>query len=274
MVISLVPNRTIPEAVASAQAIKEWAESRGIQAYIVLEREEIPFSMRPDLIVALGGDGTILKAVHLFEAQLGPVLGIKFGKLGFLSGAHSDDVINAVEYAISEEAFKEKRSLLAIRVALSDGSVHTYRALNEAVIGRALDARVVSTSLAINGHYVYTLRGDGLIISTATGSTAYALSAGGPVVSPGYEGMVVVPLASHTLVQRAMVTAPNDGIEVTFPEQNRSEVTITVDGLRCDFAEASPVSVKVAIADESVELIKRDNRLFYDTVSAEFFRGA
>lgn len=226
------------------------------------------------MIVALGGDGTILKAVHLFEGQLGPVLGIKFGKLGFLSGAHSDDVISAIQYAISEGAFTEKRSLLAVQVILSDGTVHAYKALNEVVIGRALEARVISTSLDINGHYVYTLRGDGLIVSTATGSTAYALSAGGPVVSPGYDGMVVVPLASHTLVQRAIVTAPDDEIAVGFPEQTRSEVTITVDGIRCNLGVALPVSVQVVIADESVELIKRDNRLFYDTVSTEFFRGA
>lgn len=270
--IALVVNRNLAPAVEAVEAISIWGSSHGCELFDVGSRTEADALGRPDLIVALGGDGTILRAVHYFEESLAPVLGIKFGRLGFLSGAHGEDAVEAVAYAVSPDAFKERRALLDVKICTEGKeSAQTFLALNEVVVGRTYGARVVATSLDINGHNLYTLRGDGLIVSTATGSTAYALSAGGPVVSPGYDGMVVVPLASHTLIGRAIVTAPSDTVTVTLPETGRSAVSIAIDGYDVTEGLGSISSIEVNISRQNVELIKRDNRLFYDTVASEFF---
>jgi NAD+ kinase len=278
MKVALVINEKQNAAVEAAGLAKTHLENKGIAAYIVNSFEQSLVQVAsldgPDLIIALGGDGTLLKAFHLFEHALAPLMGINFGKMGFLSGALAKDLFDAIDYALSPDCHKETRTLLDVTVT-SDAESEPLHAtvLNEVVIGRNQIARVIATSLTINGHDIYTLRGDGLIIATATGSTAYALSAGGPIISPGYEGMVIVPLASHTLVQRAIVTAPDDRAMVAFPEEFKSQKMILVDGRVLDIAGAKITSIEVAPSTQKLELIKLDSRLFYDTVSQNFFAG-
>ncbi|MCL2024393.1 MAG: NAD(+)/NADH kinase [Coriobacteriia bacterium] len=241
-----------------------------------------------DRIISLGGDGTLLRAVALLgeAATSAPVLGINFGKVGFLAGADATQLIEAFEYALREDVYRERRTLLDVQIECtttattanatdtSDAQPCAYikmQALNELVIGRAMGARVVTTTLSINEHDIFTLRGDGLIVATATGSTAYALSAGGPVVAPGYDGMVIVPLASHTLVQRAIVTAPGDTVAVTLPDTKKADISLSCDGVEIDTGERTIERITVRASDRSIELIKRDNRVFYDTLAHEFF---
>jgi NAD+ kinase len=152
-------------------------------------------------------------------------------------------------------------------------SVGRYRALNEVVVARGASARVVALDVAVDGHRVFATRADGVIVATATGSTAYALSAGGPVVAPDFGGMVVVPVAPHTLQTRALVTGRADTVEITLPDPSRAEACVVVDG------EATPCrrsieSVTVTRGDHDVLLVKLDGRDFYQTVAEEFFGGA
>jgi NAD+ kinase len=278
MKVTLVINEMQSAAVEAAGQAKSHLKKKGIDAYVIesIDRSSMQAVSydRPDLIIALGGDGTLLRAFHLFEHALAPLMGINFGKMGFLSGALSKDLIEAIDYALSPDRHIEIRALLDVTVNF-DASADPLHAtaLNEVVIGRGRNARVIATSLTINGHDIYTLRGDGLIVATATGSTAYALSAGGPVVSPGYRGMVIVPLASHTLVQRAIVTAPDDQAAITFPEEFKSQEALFVDGRVLDTKGAGIVSIAVTPSTQKLELIKLNSRLFYDTVSQNFFAG-
>lgn len=224
----------------------------------------------PFLIVTLGGDGTLLRAVRRFYQYDAPFLGIKFGKLGFLTGARLEDAQEAIDGVLHETACVERRNLVQVKVIQNGACVTTEYALNEVVVGRVPGAPLVTTRLNINNHELYTSSGDGLIVSTSTGSTAYALSAGGPIMSPEYAGLVVVPLASHTLIQRAVVTAPHEIISIDFPDMARSFVELTFDGIIAQQYQ-HPDRVEVRAAEKDVALIKLDNRLFYETVASEFF---
>ena len=272
MKVVLVINGLQKGASDAARIAQVHLQDRDIETEIINCAVDDSSTERPDLIIALGGDGTLLRAFHLFENALAPLIGINFGKLGFLSGATSTDLVKAIDYALTADAYKELRTLLEVAVHCTDRSEPLRAiALNEVMVGRGKNAKVVATALAINGHDIYSLRGDGLIVATATGSTAYALSAGGPIVSPGYDGMVVVPLASHTLVQRAIVTAPDDRVSITLPEKYRSDIVIVVDGHDLAVEAEQVGTIEICRAPAELELIKLDSRLFYDTVAQHFF---
>lgn len=226
----------------------------------------------PELIVSLGGDGTILRAVRSFRHTGAPFLGIKLGKLGFLTGATLEEALDAIDAALDGRACIEKRNLVEVSIYKDEKLLVSEHALNEIVAGRVAGSPLITTRLKINGHQLYTTSGDGLIISTSTGSTAYALSAGGPIMSPEFDGLVVVPLASHTLIQRAVVTGPQEIVTLDFPDELRALVEFSFDGLSTVQVN-NPSRAVFKVAQETISLIKLDSRLFYDTVAAEFFRG-
>ncbi|MDR1775476.1 MAG: NAD(+)/NADH kinase [Actinomycetes bacterium] len=229
-----------------------------------------------DLVLALGGDGTILRAARRMLADdiASPLLGIKFGRLGFLSGAPAAELLPALDAALAGTATIEERTVLAIEVRDATGTLRArHAALNEAFLGRADLPGPVTTALAINDHDIYTQTGDGVIVATATGSTAYALAAGGPVVASGYAGMVVVPVASHTLVQRAIVTAPDDSVTLRLPDALRAHAALVIDGAET-LRFAAPATDTIHIRRDparSIRLVKTSSRLFFDTLAREFF---
>lgn len=282
MRVLLVPNTGNAEAVAAALDLGRWVVSQGGVPVMAGADAEASDALKwgvsaseigePDLVVALGGDGTILKAVHLIGEIDVPVLGIKYGRLGFLSGARPESAAESVTAALQGKARIERRTTLAADVYMDGRVVGTHRALNEVVISRGHSARVVSFSLAVDGHHLASVRADGVIVSTATGSTAYALSAGGPVVAPGYRGMVVVPVAPHSLCMRPLVTGPEESVEIGLPDPARADACFVVDG------EVTPCRraierVVVRAGERDVSLVKLDGRHFYETVADEFFGG-
>ncbi len=282
MRVLLVPNILNPEAVKATVELSTWLVGQGFTPVLATEDAAgvgladhgiAPADVgEPVLVVALGGDGTILKAVHLLGEAEVPVLGVKFGRLGFLSGASAGLMREAVATALAGEASIERRGTLAIEVVMQGRLVGVYRALNEVVVTRGASARVIVVELAVDGHKIARLRADGIIVATATGSTAYSLSAGGPIVAPGFGGMVVVPVAAHTLNARPLVTGPEECVEISLPDPTRADGCIIVDGevMPCRLG-VDRVSVKRGSHD--VLLAKLDGRHFYDTVAAEFFGG-
>ncbi|HEY5540599.1 MAG TPA: NAD(+)/NADH kinase [Coriobacteriia bacterium] len=282
MRVLLVPNTRHPGAVAAATELSAWLLGQGLEP--VLSQPDATESRLPDfgvapsdlgdlaVAVALGGDGTILKAVHLLGGAEVPVLGVKFGRLGFLSGASPEYMREAIETTLAGEARVERRATLRADVVMGGRAVGSYLALNEVVVSRGPSGRVVALDLAIDGHKILKTTADGVVVATATGSTAYALSAGGPVVAPGFGGMVVVPVAPHTLESRAIVTDVNDTVEITLPDPTRADACLAVDGdpTPCRLALES---VTVCRGADDVLLVKLDGRHFYETLSSEFFGG-
>ena len=224
----------------------------------------------PVLVVALGGDGTILKAVHLLGEVEVPVLGVKFGRLGFLSGAEPGSMRSAIETSLAGEARIERRATLRAQVVMDGRPVGSYRALNEIALSRGASGRVIALDIAVDGHPIMRTRADGVVVATATGSTAYALSAGGPAVAPGFGGMVIVPVAAHTLQSRAIVTDPSDAVEITLPVPERAEGCVIVDG-GVTPCRRSIERVTITRDPADVLLVKLDGRNYYETLAAEFF---
>jgi NAD+ kinase len=282
MRVLLVPNTRHPGAVAAAAELSTWLLGQGFEPVLAQSDAEesglTQFGVASSdfgdlaLTVALGGDGTILKAVHLLGGAEIPVLGVKFGRLGFLSGASPEHMREAIETTLAGEARVERRATLRAEVVMDGRSVGSYLALNEVVVSRGPSGRVVAFDLTIDGHSILKARADGIVVATATGSTAYALSAGGPAVAPGFGGMVVVPVAPHTLQSRAIVTDVNDTVEITLPDATRADACLVVDG---DPTPCRQHLERVTVTRGSVDvlLVKLDGRHFYETLSSEFFGG-
>lgn len=282
MRVLLVPNTHNAEAVAAAAELASWLTSENFEPVLTAD-DALACGLadfgvaatdvgEPVLVVALGGDGTILKAVHALGELEVPVLGVNLGRLGFLSGASSGSLRHAVGEALAGDARVERRATLQAAVEMEGRHAGTYRALNEIYLGRTASTRVVALELLINGTLVHKMRADGVIVATATGSTAYALSAGGPILAPDVAGMVVVPVAAHTLTNRALVIGGSDTVEIRLPDPTRADACLSVDG------DATPcrrsidrVTVSRGAAD--VLLVKLNGRDFYDVVADEFFGG-
>ena len=266
--------------------------------------------IRPfDLAVALGGDGTILRTARVAMLFDAPVLGINFGNLGFLANPSEEGVIPLVAAALAGDVTEDRRACLLVEVECEgddvpgglrggafgdewddvsggaagagargdgDGVVvgagrRVFTALNEVTISRGSFPRNLEAHLSISGDDLCTLRGDGLIVATATGSTAYALSAGGPLISPGVEGMVVVPLASHTLQSRAIVTERHDVVEAAFDfAEGYTFTEVQLDGTALGFP--TPIErVVVRCAEKPVRLLFYKKESFYSRIARTFF---
>ncbi len=226
----------------------------------------------PDLAVALGGDGTILKAVHVLAGRDVPILGVNLGRLGFLAGAGATSLREAVAAALAGETSVERRATLHVEVSIGGREVGRYRALNEVFVGRGIGGKAVDVGLSVNGCSVGGFVCDGILVATPTGSTAYALSAGGPIIAPDVRGQLVVPVAPHTLASRPIVVGPSDVVELSLRDPARAEACISVDG------DAIPCRqrlerVCVSRGEHDVRLMKLNGRDFYEVLRSEFLGG-
>lgn len=294
MYVLIVCNMTNKGAIDASLLLQMYFASQSI-TYSVIEGNELVdkphldsqafFAEEPDLAVVLGGDGTLLNTAHLLKGLSTPILGLNFGHLGFLTHSDTDGVVNTVVAALAGDVVAEKRSNLLIRVLfegedISDALHGTNRedksffALNELAITRGSLGRIIDFSFGISGSSVAKMRGDGLVIASATGSTAYSLSAGGPLVTPEFQGLVVVPLAPHTLQSRAVITAKNDVVEIDLTTVNsRREGTLFADGRKLSFDH--PISkVLVQVGDVPTTLLRYGESSFYHHVSEVFFVGS
>lgn len=280
MRVLLVPNTAYPQAVATVAETATWLAARGFEPVLDMADAAaigmVDFGVERfdidgvGLVITFGGDGTILKAVHILGAREVPILGINMGRLGFLTAAGPAETREAIVSALAGEVRIERRATVRVRVTTPQGTVEE-RGLNEVFVGRSDSARVVGLSLSIDGVRVARFRADGIIVATATGSTAYALSAGGPLVAPGFGGLVVVPVAPHTLAARALCTDPSDVIEIAL-DPLRSGACVTVDGTQVPCV--APIeSIEITRGEADVLLAHPDDRGFYHAVADEFFGG-
>lgn len=275
MRVLLVPNPASERSVAAARVVARWLEERRYEPALVTEDADacalptLGVSRSdlgsPELAVALGGDGTILKAVHILSGQDIPILGVNLGRLGFLSGAEEEDLAEALASALAGEARIERRQTLQALVDVGGRPAGDYQALNEIFVGRG-SGRVVELDVAVNGVRLWRMVCDGVIVATPTGSTAYAMSAGGPLISPDVRGMVLVPVAAHTLLARPVVLGPCDRVEISCPNPARADACITVDGDQVPCRQSLD-AVSVWIGDNDVSLVKLDGRGFYEVLA-------
>ena len=202
-----------------------------------------------DLILALGGDGTILKIVNQAAAFDVPVAGINLGHLGFLTQAERDDLSN-LKKILEGDFLVEHRMMLEARVISGGKTIKTYTALNDIII-RGDSSKMISLTAEVDGTAASKYLADGIIIATSTGSTAYSLSCGGPIVHKDLDCMIMTPICPHTMKSRCMIIPPEACIAVRFDASYCSEVDLKIDG----------ISAKHPGADEYVEIVRSEKRV-------------
>lgn len=202
----------------------ETAQAAGIKGYL---RSEIPAMV--DLILVLGGDGTMLSVARLVCERGIPILGVNLGGLGFITEVKRTEIHEALERVLSGQYFIEERLMLNAYVVRHGERIAGYTTLNDVVINKGALARIIDLETFVDKRYVSTFRSDGLIISTPTGSTAYCLSAGGPILFPTLESIVLIPICPHTLTNRPIVLPDKVNIEITL-KSLVEDVFLTLDG--------------------------------------------
>jgi NAD+ kinase len=181
-----------------------------------------------DVVVVFGGDGTLLYAARLIGTSGVPILGINLGSLGFLTEVKLSEMHEAFEILLSGQYQLEERVLLEVEVSRNGHAAGRYLALNDAVINKNALARIIELEISVNSQPVLLTRADGLIVSTPTGSTAYSLAAGGPILYPILEAFIIAPICPHTLTNRPLVISDRDTVGVCL--RRGSDVMLTVDG--------------------------------------------
>ncbi len=227
-----------PQAGGLVRGLEKWLEERGLRLLLdedaaehtggeVASRDEIVAGV--DLVVVLGGDGTLLSVARRAGERPVPILGVNLGTLGFMAEIAQDEMYAALERVLGGEMQIESRMRLAVRAVRGDEVIGSWLALNDAVIANAASARMVEISTQVDGDEMTTYHADGLIVSTPTGSTAYSLSAGGPILDPRLEAFVLTPISPHTLTQRPVVLPAESRIDVR-AQAGGGDVHLTVDG--------------------------------------------
>jgi NAD+ kinase len=223
------------------------------------------------LIIVLGGDGTFLSVARLIGKQDVPILGINLGALGFLTEITLENMYDALEGILKNEFTLDTRLMLETHVHRAGERIAKHTVLNDAVINKGALARMITLRVLINSRYVTTYRADGLIIATPTGSTAYSLAAGGPIVYPDLGVIVLSPICPHSLTNRPIVIPDSSKIEVILESENE-DVLLTLDG-QVGFALKAKDVVEVKKAESVIKIIQPKNRNYFDILRTKLKWG-
>ena len=222
-----------------------------------------------DLALSIGGDGTFLNTAARIGRKQIPVLGINTGRLGFLADVSNEDIIPALDAILANHYSIEERSLLFVES--SDGTVFEYPyALNEVSVLKQDSSSMMSINASVNGEMVHTYQADGLIVSTPTGSTAYSMSVGGPLVVPQAQNIILSPVASHSLNVRPLIIPDSWIIELEVHSRSQNYL-VAIDG-RSKILEHK-TKLRISKADYSVKIIKQLNHTFFDTLKNKLMWG-
>jgi NAD+ kinase len=225
-----------------------------------------------DALVTLGGDGTLLRGARYLDGKDIPILGVNLGRLGFLTSCQSEDLEGALKHLAGGEYVAQPRMALTARAIGADGAPRKqWRALNDFVLHKGGFARVVRLNISVDGESIGTYAADGVVISSPTGSTAYSLSAGGPVVVPTVESIIITPVSPHTLAVRPLVIPPDAEITVEANE-TPTELLVTVDGqVGTSFVKGE--QLKVRRADNPVRIVRFPGATFFERMRVKLGWG-
>ncbi len=265
--IGLLYHPLLPESERLAAEMLEFLEGSGMSAWIGSAWDEAAVIERApglDLFVVLGGDGSILRAARMGSGHGVPILGVHLGRLGFLAEVKPAEWAERLRQMLAGDYWVEERMMLRAECWRGEKRLGEYEALNEVVISRGALARIVRLGTYIDGGYLTTYVADGLIVATATGSTAYALAAGGPIVPPELQNMLLVPLAPHLSLERAIVLSK--GSQVRVKAYTDHTAILTVDG-QSQVELADGDGVQVVASPRVARFIRlQDRAYFYRTL--------
>jgi len=276
--VLLVVNYAREGAVEGAHELERWLLAEGADVTWAPDKKLFPNAHVDvdgvSLVVALGGDGTLLRAARIVGYSEVPVVGVSYGHLGFLTCDGPENLLRTVADALAGELHASRRATLDIDVELEheDGTTtHERRfALNDFALAHGAGGDMIEFDVSVSGNHVTHLRGDGFVVATATGSTGYALAAGGPIVTPGFDGMVCVPVAPHTILARAFLTSAADVVRIQIWRDRLADRLFMADGQPVGLpTEAVAATVKRGPGD--VILLDRSAESFYGSVSRVFY---
>lgn len=267
--------------------LEAWLSARGLQPVLetataalmparegrrILDKGDLPTGV--DMVLVLGGDGTLIGMADCI-ADAGasvPILGVNFGHLGFLTEVTLPELQGALENALEGRAYIEERMMLRAATARGGSVLAQGVAVNDAVITKTARSRMIDLSVYVGNDFVTRVRADGLIIATPTGSTAYNLSAGGPIVQPDVDALLLTPIAPHTLANRPIVIPGSSTVRVEPTMDARDEIVLTLDG-QSAFPVEQGVEVTVCRAQRPLRLVRPTSRSYFEVLRTKLKWG-
>jgi len=265
---------------ALVQSTIKWANDNNLKVYLADRLKSIDVdsevsyfsSQNPpvvDFLLCFGGDGTLISGVRIFSDPSVPVLGVHLGGLGFLAQITPEVLIDKLESVKNNEFKIQDRLVLSAKIS---GNEDSYYAVNDFVVQNETSFRVTSLSLFIDNQHVSDYKSDGIIISTPTGSTAYSLSSGGPIVQPDVFSIVITPIAPHSLTSRPLVLPSDVEVEFRFSEESENDLKLIADGQNIiNFTKAS--TVKLSQANHHLKFITFNDYNYYETLKNKMIWG-
>lgn len=278
MKVAVLPNLDKRGSAETVERLGNFLKNEGIEAFIPenicspnfkgLPEDELYKSA--DIVIVIGGDGTIIRYAKRAALDDKPVLGINAGRVGFLANVEQNEL--HLLSKLKNGGYKiEPRMMLNVKICENGKTVGEYNALNDAVITSGFISRIVDIWAYVSGDAI-NYRADGLIISTPTGSTAYSMSAGGPIIDPGTENICITPICSHSLSAKPILLSANTVIKLKAYSKKRTEIFLTVDGRKV--ANIKPYSdIFITKSDKSAKLVRLNERSFYKTLAYKFSDG-
>jgi NAD+ kinase len=280
--IGVVVGPQKPAAVAVIQDLLRWCEAHSIALRaaetiaqtvncpaLVMQGEELAEDV--DLIVVLGGDGTMLGVSRMIGMRRIPVLGINFGWLGYLTEFTLAELFTALEGVLEGSYDLDHRMMLDVGIKRNGQVIGTWRALNDAVVNRAVRAQMVELECFVDEQFVNSFRADGMIIATPTGSTAYSLSAGGPIVHPGIAAILLTPICPHMLSNRPVLLPADSVVEIVLKRAGE-DVIVTIDGQKS--IELTPDDRIILLRSQTTfDLVRPGNRNYFEVLRTKLKWG-
>jgi NAD+ kinase len=264
----ILGDRSKPGSTELAKKLDQYLVGKAQVLGIDLKHSSKPVTVKPDVVLVLGGDGAMLAASNRLGKRQVPVMGINFGTVGFLAAVSRDRAADVLELVLNGKARCEPRALMHVKVMRDRKAVLDTHLLNEAVVSRAMGSSLVECDLLVDRRPVCTYRGDGVILSTPTGSTAYNLAAGGPILSPGLDAWVVTPIAPYMLGMRPLVL-PGHRVATLRVHQH---ALFHADG-HVEFGLKSGDTVRVGPSQRQLRLIVDENQRFFSRLRRKLHWG-
>lgn len=280
--IGIIAKTSSPHAREVMDKLVPWLVARGVEVTVqeeygglagpsarAVSRDEIPAGA--DIMLILGGDGTLLSVARLVEGADIPLLGINLGSLGFLTELGLDELFSALERVLTGDFRIEERMRLKVHLHREGDETCEFKVFNDVVINKGALARIFDLEAFVNGYEVTTYKADGLIVSTPTGSTAYSLAAGGPIIEPTLDVILISPICSHTLTNRPLVVSGSSLVELRLTG-DPGKVYLTLDGQE-GMSLSGGDRIHVKASPGRVKLIRTGSRTFYDVLGAKLHWG-
>jgi NAD+ kinase len=279
--IGIIAKGNKPEAIQVVKELIGWLKDHKVECVVdaaiakavshpALDKQEMAGAV--EMVVVLGGDGTLLTAARALHKKQVPILGVNLGGLGFLTEITLAELYPMLEAILRGEYKTDERMLLEARVWRKEKVVDTFQVLNDVVINKGALARIIELETSVDQAYLTTFRADGLVISTPTGSTGYSLSAGGPIVYPSLQSIIITPICPHTMTNRPIIVPNEATITVTLCSADQ-EVFLTLDG-QVGFKMELRDRVEVKKGEGFVRLIKSPSRGYFEVLRQKLMWGA